>query len=185
MSNVIRTAVRRHVAAATAVLSLANVCGADEPASIAFDIKATYLYKFAPYVEWPVGAFAGPDSPLYLCAVGRDPFGDILDRAVAGQRLGGHPIEVRRYDAIRTDPGCHILYVAGSPTQPVAATLAVVHDAPVLTVTDLPASSPAKGIVNFVIRDNHVRFEIDPERAAAHHLDISSKLLSLAVPPGR
>jgi hypothetical protein len=51
---------------------------------------------------------------------------------------------------------------------------------PVLTVSDAMASPVDRGIVNFVIDDNKVRFEIDERAAEQNHLTISSKLLSLA-----
>jgi len=50
----------------------------------------------------------------------------------------------------------------------------------VLTITDAPADARDTGIINFVIRDNRVRFEIDLDAAARNQLTISSKLLSLA-----
>jgi YfiR/HmsC-like len=37
------------------------------------------------------------------------------------------------------------------------------------------------GVVNFVLRDNRVRFEIDENAASEDGLTISSKLLQLAV----
>ena len=48
-----------------------------------FQVKAAYLYKFAPFVDWPANAFPSPASPLVLCVAGEDPFGPMLDRAVA------------------------------------------------------------------------------------------------------
>lgn len=48
-----------------------------------------------------------------------------------------------------------------------------------LTVTD--QAEGAGGIVNFVLRENRVRFTIDPRAAAENGLAISSKLLSLAL----
>ena len=53
--------------------------------------------------------------------------------------------------------------------------------AAVLTVTDGSQPSQPAGIVNFVVRDNRLRFEIDAETAEAAHLRISSKVLALAV----
>jgi hypothetical protein len=50
----------------------------------------------------------------------------------------------------------------------------------VLTVTDAEEEPRATGIVNFLVVDNRVRFEIDQRAAAENHLVISSKLLSLA-----
>lgn len=141
-------------------------------------VKATYLYKLVPFVEWPATAFATPSSEFNLCVVGDDPFGDLLDRAVTGQRAGEHPIVVRR--SAQVSPGCHILYAAGSPAQPVRAILDTVRGAPVLTVTD-QGREDAKGIINFIVQENKVRFEIDDRVAMESGLAISSKLLSLAV----
>ncbi len=54
--------------------------------------------------------------------------------------------------------------------------------APILTVTDSSMRGPgSKGVIDFVIKDNRVRFDIDDQAAAKNGLNISSKLLSLAV----
>ena len=68
-------------------------------------VKAAYLYKLAPFVDWPPGAL-DPQGPFNLCVVGRDPFGSVLDRAVAGQVIGGRPIAVRRLRTIDKGSGC-------------------------------------------------------------------------------
>ncbi|MDB5408251.1 MAG: putative transrane protein [Rhodospirillales bacterium] len=167
-------------AALAIVLSLAvplDVAQA-ETAPLELAVKATYLYKFAPFVEWPPIAFATPSSSFIVCVVGDDPFGDVLDRAVSGQRVGDRPIVLRRL--ARAAPGCHILYAAGSAAQPVHEIIDSVRGTPVLTVTDR-APDGAKGIVNLVVQENKVRFEIDDRAATASALVVSSKLLSLAV----
>jgi hypothetical protein len=50
--------------------------------------------------------------------------------------------------------------------------------APVLTVTELGASSP--GVVEFTVQQSHVRFVIHRSQADARRLQISSKLLAVA-----
>jgi len=57
----------------------------------------------------------------------------------------------------------------------------VAASAPVLTVTDSIDALDAKGMINFVVADNRVRFEIDDAAARRSGLVISSKLLSLAL----
>jgi hypothetical protein len=88
---------------------------------------------------------------------------------------------VRHLDALGRNQDCEIVFAAGSDAQPVAAILAAVRGMPVITVTDGVRDPRAKGIINFVIVDNRVRFEIDDQAAAENGLTISSKLLSLAV----
>ena len=160
---------------------MATACpaSADDNDTLALEVKATYLYKLPPFITWPTDAFPSPASPFTLCVVGRDPFGDLLDRAVSGKRLLDRPVAVQRLETPTHDSPCQLIYVA-SGAQNAAHALQVVAGAPVLTVTD-DAAQGAKGIVNFIFRDNHVRFEIDQAQAARNRLDISSKLLSVAV----
>jgi hypothetical protein len=149
--------------------------------SLEYAVKATYLYKFGPFVEWPGAAFESPSSAINLCVVGDDPFGEILDQAVSGQRIGERPVAVRRLRTVGRESGCHIMYVAGSDAQSVAEILDTVRGTPVLTITDSAQDARAKGIIHFVIHDNRVRFEIDDYAAAGNGLMISSKVLSLAL----
>jgi hypothetical protein len=144
------------------------------------EIEATYLYKLAPFVDWPPRAFASASAPVVICIVGDDPFGPTLDQAVEGKTRGARPIVAKRLERAGPDSGCHIMYLAGSRQQSVGEALHAVEGEPVLTVTD---SEPAerRGMVNFVRQENRVRFEIDEAAARERGVAISAKLLELAV----
>lgn len=165
---------------ALALTCLSPAAGADS-GSLEYPIKATYIYKFVPFIEWPYRAFPSSSSPLVLCVAGEDPFGDLLDRVVAGQQVGERPIVVMRSATARRDGGCHIMYIGGSSAQSIEAALREMDGAPVLTVTDSARSETAKGIVHFVVQERRVRFQIDDAAAARSDIRISSKLLNLAV----
>jgi hypothetical protein len=137
-----------------------------------YAVKAAYLAKFAFYVEWPPTAFSGPTSPLLLCIVGDDPFGGAIDEAVAGQQVQGRAISVRRMKSVTRDSGCHIAYVGSD------ARGENLRGGSVLVVSDSPSGG---GVINFVLRDNKVRFTVDDEAAFQNGLAISSKLLSVAL----
>ena len=138
-------------------------------------IKAAYLAKLGAYVTWPDAS-----GPIVICAVGEDVLGNALERAVAGQQIDGRPLVVRKLDAVDRGSGCSIAYLTGSSRQSVAAALAALRSAPVLTVTDSRVSS-ARGMIHFQIAQNRVRFSIDDRAAADSRLGISSKLLALAI----
>lgn len=144
-------------------------------------IKATYLYKFEGYVDWPKGTFASPESPVTLCIVGSDPFGEVLDQALSKQIAGGRLVTARRLASVSGNTGCNVMYIAGSDTQSVEQALGVVRGTPVLTITDSASGSSETGVINFVVEDNRVRFQIDPAAASQNGLTISSDLLKLAV----
>jgi hypothetical protein len=164
-----------------AVTAMALVAGLAAPAAAAepaeFAVKAAFLSKFGFYVEWPPNALGS--GPLVLCVIGDDPFGSQLDEAVAGQQVGGRSIVVKRLKSAVRDAGCHIAYV-GSEPRPGAASESL-RGSPTLVVTDAHTSPASGGAIHFVLRDNRVRFTIDDEAAAQSGLNVSSKLLSLAL----
>jgi hypothetical protein len=164
------------VVASLCVACVATLSRAQQP-GVEYAVKATYLYKFAPFVEWPVGVFATPTDPFVICIAGDDAVSVLVDEAARGQRVGAHPIEVVHLPAGGA-VACHVLYVAQRGAAG-AADLRAVRGKPVLTVTD--GAGDGHGIINFVLQDNRVRFEIDQNAAAENDLVISSKLLNLAV----
>jgi len=149
--------------------------------TLEYAVKATYLYKFLPFVDWPARAFAAPASPFEVCIAGDDPFREVLDAAVANQRVNDRRIVVRRLMLVEGPAGCHILFVGSANPRAVTTALQGTSGLPVLTVTDGAREPGAKGMVNFVVQANRVRFEIDDLAAAASGLAVSSKLLSLAL----
>jgi hypothetical protein len=143
-----------------------------------YAVKAAYLYKFAPFVQWPPAVFASASSPFQLCILGQDPFGASLERAVSGQRVDDHPVTVRRLARVDAASGCHMVYLGASRAQTPAEALRALRGSPTLTVAD--GGRDAGAIIKFVIKDNRVRFDIDVAAATANHMTISSKLLALA-----
>jgi len=141
-----------------------------------YALKAAFLYKFAPFVEWPPRAFPLPSTPLTICIAGSDPFGPLADQAMSGQEFGPRGVTLRRIASADAGSGsCHVMFIGpngGSPS--------TLRGHPVLTITDGDRSADEKGVVHFVIHGDRVRFEIDDRSAQQGGLSISSKLLSLA-----
>src|SRR5581483_4807563 len=90
---------RLGLAALTAVGPLA-IPPRPQAATLEYAVKAAYLLKFTPFIEWPVSAFAAPSSPFYVCVSGDDPFGADLDQALVGRSVGAHPVKVRRLQSL-------------------------------------------------------------------------------------
>lgn len=164
-----------------ALASLTGAPGALAQDSLEYSLKASFLYKFGSFVSWPQEVFVSESSPIRICIAGQDHFGDIIDRAVAGQYVGSRAIEVERIPTATQGAGCHIMYIAGSPAQSVAEGVEAMRHTHTLTFTNSTEDARDKGIVHFVVRDNRLRFEIDDRRAAENGLVLSSKVLSLAV----
>ena len=154
--------------------------GARAQGALEFAVKANYLYKIAPFVTWPARAFRTAVAPFEICVIGEDPFGRVLDDAVQGQRMGDHPIVVRRLATATAGMNCHVLYAGRSAAQTTADMLQAVAGEPVLTITD-QGPGAAAGMVEFIMQGGRVRFAINAAAAEATGMVISSKLLALAL----
>jgi hypothetical protein len=152
---------------------------ADPP--LEYSVKGAFLSKFGLFTEWWDVAANPPDRPFQLCILGEDPFGPMLDKIAGEQLIKGRKIELRRLKTVGKEPGCQILYIAPSESARVGQILETLQASGTLTVTDgRPAGTPA-GIINFILKDDRVRFDIDDEMAAQNGMFISSTLLALAV----
>lgn len=143
--------------------------------TLEYSVKANYLVRFAAFVEWPQTSFANSRSPVVICVVGRDPFGDVLDRAARAQKAHGRALVVRRPDTAEGAAACHILYVGRGGGSVVRS-----RQRPILQVTD-GAVSADRGMIHFVVSEDRVRFHIDLQAASQSRLSISSRLLNLAL----
>jgi hypothetical protein len=145
---------------------------ADAP--IVTAIEAVYLTKFSPFIEWPPSA-----DPSTICVLNDDKIADEATQAES-KAVGTISLPIRRI-VFGDVAGCQILFIgAATDIRMAKAALAATEAEPILTVTDRAADG-AKGIINFVIWNDRVRFEVDEPGADRRQLRISSKLLSVAV----
>jgi len=145
------------------------------------EVKAAFLYNFAKFVEWPTSAFPDANSPLIIAVVGEDPFGEVLDRTVAGKLVRGRPLQVRRWKRMEDSQSCNILFVSASERGSLPDILRRIHNSPVLTVGEWEGFDEQGGMIRFLLRDNRIQFEINNRSATESGLKISSRLLGLAV----
>jgi hypothetical protein len=146
-----------------------------------YQIKAVFLFNFAQFVEWPASVFADAKAPLVIGVLGDDPFGPVLDEAVRGEKIDGHPLVVRRYRRADDIADCHLLFISRTESVQHERILARLKSRSLLTVGDTDAFNRHGGMVRFVTESNKVRFKINVQAARAAGLVISSKLLRPAM----
>ncbi|HEV2268828.1 MAG TPA: YfiR family protein [Steroidobacteraceae bacterium] len=174
-------------ATAVALLLAAGLLGGRPAlaAPTASQVEAVFLFYFSQFVDWPNGAFADERSPIVIGVLGDDPFDGALDQAVAGERVNGRPIIVRRLTNIADAAGCHILYISASVGAQLPQILSTLKGRDVLTVSDLGNFVQSGGMIRFELIDQRVRLRINAQAAQSAGLKLSSKLLRAAAPgPG-
>lgn len=143
-------------------------------------VKAAYLHRFAGYVEWPEGAFAKPDSPLVVGVWGNDELADDLARLVSDRTVEGRRFEVRRLKDADPFGALHMLYVGRERTARLPEAIAGLRPAGTLVVTDSPGGLRPGAVLNFVMSNGQIRFEVSLDAAEKYNLKLSSRLVAVA-----
>jgi hypothetical protein len=169
-----------------ALLALCTLCAgasvaADEsPQDIEQRVKAAFLFKFGGYVEWPERVFPRNDSPLVIGVAGADVLAEELSRIASGRTMNGRPVTVRRIRSGEPVTGVHVLFISRSEAGRLGELLPTTQGQPVLTVTETEKGLAQGSVINFVVADNRVRFEVSLAAANRNGLRIGAPLLAVA-----
>jgi hypothetical protein len=161
--------------------ALAQSDAAESEAQAAeYRIKAAFLYKFLGFVEWPPATAVNASAPFVIGVLGGDGFAQTLARTVAGRQIRGRPIVVRSLNRGERVGDLQVLFIGRDEAAHAPALLTQAKGQPLLTVSETGASFDLDSMINFVVIDDKVRFDIALQRAEASGLKISARLLAVA-----
>jgi len=143
-------------------------------------IKAAFLYKFGGFVEWPMRAFARPDSAFTIGVLGADAVAAELEQVAGGRTVQGRPIAVKKLRRGESLAGVHLLFVGQSESARLADILAGAKGQPLLLVTEAEDGLARGSMINFITVEDKVRFDVALPQAERGELRISARLLSVA-----
>ncbi len=162
-----------------------------------YEIKAAFMYNFLKFVDWPAHKDAVNDKEIIISILGKAPFGDTL-KSIEGKSVDDKKVVIKKFkgieeleksgekdndklhpeiEAIRKS---HLLFICPSEKRHIREILGSVKNHNVLTVADTEGFLEAGGIINFLMEENKVHFEVNMTAAKNTGLEIRSKLLRLA-----
>lgn len=150
------------------------------PSPNEYSLKAVFLYNFCRFIDWPPPAFHSPSDPLIIGIIGPDPFGTLLEEAIAGETYHGRPIQIEHYRTPREIRQCHLLFLSQGDESQTDAILAAVAGRNILTVGETESFLDHGGMIALTAEQNRVRLRINPTALRATKLNVSSKLLQVA-----
>ena len=163
---------------ANVIISHSSVDGSQT--SVEYQVKAGFLGNFAKFVHWPKAFLPESRAPYVIGILGVDPFGAIIDHAIEGFTIGGRPVTVKRFDDLSAYEFCHILFISRSQKAYLNDIILTLQQVPTLTVSEMSGFCQKGGMINFILVESNIRFEINPGAAQKAGLKLSSSLLSLA-----
>lgn len=147
-----------------------------------YTIKAGLVFNFIKFIDWPTTAFVNDSDPYRLCIFSPKDVSTSFSQ-LEKHSAKGRAIKVAMLTELTpiTVETCHILYTTETADTQGFLGTRLAPNQPVLTIGETELFARDGGIINFVVVDNRVKFEINTGAARARQLRISSKLSALAV----
>ena len=123
---------------------------------------------------------AGAGNSFNICVLGEDPFGPTLGTILADETIAGKNVVAKRIPTPQEALNCRVLFISSSESSRLKEILATLGGASVLTVSDLPEFTEHGGMVQFLLVEDRVRFEVNLAAAQRAGLTLSSDLLKVA-----
>ena len=144
-----------------------------------YQALAKVLRHFVALVTWP----GTSDRPLQIGVLGGSGFGTELDIAMGRTTVGGRKVQVHYLSAttfLKETTDYDVLFIDRGEDNYLPAILSKIQAKPTLTL-GYGEDLARKGVmVNFLLKDNRIRFEVNASRVKDAGLVISSHLLSIA-----
>jgi hypothetical protein len=179
------TSLSRRILRAIAFLALvgsATAHGDGLAVAREYAVKASFIAKFVGFVRWPDSTAAAPDTTgaFVVSVIGTDPFREELREAFRTADLKGRKARIRVVDHVEDLAGSHMVILGGASEDKVAETVRWAAANRALTIGDGDGLGKRGVIINFFLRDDKVRFEINVKAAERSGLQVSSLLLKVA-----
>jgi len=171
-------ALRHGLLALWLLLPLAGATAQPKPSE--YDVKAAYLFNFGKFMRLSGGTGEAHRANFEICILGRDPIGHVLDDITANESIDNRAVRVMRIGDAPAARGCDVVFISADEGEGMAADLAALGRADVLTVSDAPDFLKHGGMIQFVMQGDHVRFAVNLDAVDRTHLILSSELLRVA-----
>jgi len=142
-------------------------------------IKATFIYNFTKYINWPDKYKEGN---FVIGVMGTTTFYNDLTALLDKKSVGEQKFEVKSFSGVESVNGmCHILYVPAGYSGMLPDILKKLKGKSTLLVTEKAGMAKQGSGINFVIENNKQRFELNKTNIEKYSMKVSSTLASLAI----
>lgn len=150
-----------------------------EPNNSNAKIKATFIYNFTKYIDWPAKYKEGN---FVIGVLGSTSFYNDLTAFLSTKTVGRQKFEIKSYATIETTYSiCHILFVPTENSYMLPEVLKKMKGKSTLIITEKPGMARQGAGINFTVENNKQRFELNKSNIEKYSLKVSTTLAALAI----
>ena len=145
-----------------------------------YELKAAFLYNFTKFIEWPTNRFQDAKAPFVVAVAGSSPCTAELEKIAKERKVNGRPLIIKTVKTPEAARDAHVLFVPTSENARLKEWLPSMQGAGVLSIGESEPFLKEGGILNFVLAEEKIRFDLNIDQAEAAGLRVSAQLQKLA-----
>jgi hypothetical protein len=150
-----------------------------DPSSSNAKIKASFIYNFTKYIEWPDKYKEGN---FVVGVLGTTSFYNDLVTLLNTKTVGNQRFEIKNFASVDAISGiCHILFIPTESSSMLPEVLKKIKGKSTLVVTEKPGLAKKGAAINFVVENNKQKFEMNKANIEKYNLKVSTTLASYAI----
>ncbi len=142
------------------------------------NVEAMFIYNFLRHVNWPEGS----GSDVFIIGVyGASDIYDQLVQFTANRKVGTKSIEIRKISSASEAVSCQLIYIPAAHITSITSIKNKLGNKACLIVGEKEGSNAYGSTIEFVLKDNTLKFRIDQERAKQQNLLVSRSLIDMSI----
>ncbi len=141
-------------------------------------IQASYLYNIAKLVEWEDSKYSKGNFVIGILS-GSNVYQELVKK-YQSKSIGNQPIEIQKLLQPSDAERCNILFVGRDNLQHVAEVYEIMEGTGTLVVTEYTDALEDGSVINFMVVNNTLGYELSLENAQGHGLKVGSTLKQMA-----
>lgn len=142
-------------------------------------MQAAFLYNFTMLVNWPPSYQTGD---FVIAVLGNTPLHQELENMAKQKKAGNQAIVIKKVLGANDEPNAHILYVPHEQKSKISEVLSKTSNSAILVVTESEGAGSLGAVINFVLVENKLRFELNEAKATTKGLKLAANLVKLGIP---
>jgi hypothetical protein len=141
------------------------------------EIKSAYIYNFITFVVW-----SPEKKSITIGIIGENKFTKVLASKLSAQKVKNIPLTIIEFTEDQDYSNCDVIYTTNDLQTNPEIVLEKIKGKSILSIGEMDDFCLKGGIINFIEGNNgNYFFEINQSRAIEEKIQISSKLLKLAI----
>lgn len=146
-----------------------------------FVLKSAYLEKFAVFTDWP--SYLKMDNPeinFIIGVYGDHKITEVLKKFYKTQKIRNKNVLIKQIQSSSDYYACNIIFITNEGKGNLSSIIEFTNDKPILTVGDTEGFAKNGVLINFYIKDEKLRFEVNETSVKKAGLSLSYHLLKYA-----